>query len=103
MKSGIAGAAFAASFLATSASVALDQALPPYNAVNGIAGQLKSVGSDTLNNQMELWAEGFRRISRGKNCHRGQRFSDGAAGTSRREFAVRTDVATDDECRNRRL
>ena len=59
MKSGIACAAFAAGLLAASASFAVDQSLPTYTTVNGISGQLRSVGSDTLHSQMELWAKGF--------------------------------------------
>lgn len=41
-------------------AVALDPALPEYRQVSGISGSLKSIGSDTLNNLMTLWAEGFR-------------------------------------------
>lgn len=43
---------------ATRAS-ALDQQLPGYSRAEGTAGSLKSVGSDTLKNEMELWAKGF--------------------------------------------
>ncbi|MGC8660380.1 MAG: PstS family phosphate ABC transporter substrate-binding protein [Desulfomonilaceae bacterium] len=47
--------------LAQTASAAdLDSALPSYQKVSGVAGNLKSVGSDTLNNLMTYWAEGFR-------------------------------------------
>jgi len=38
-----------------------DPNLPPYEPVSGIAGSVISVGSDTLNNLMALWSEGFRR------------------------------------------
>jgi phosphate transport system substrate-binding protein len=38
----------------------VDPALPSYAAVSGVSGNLKSVGSDTLNNLMALWSEGFR-------------------------------------------
>jgi phosphate transport system substrate-binding protein len=38
----------------------VDKALPSYKAVSGVSGNLKSIGSDTLNNLMTLWAEGFR-------------------------------------------
>ena len=41
------------------AQVALDPALPSYKPVSGVSGNLKSIGSDTLNNLMTLWAEGF--------------------------------------------
>jgi len=39
----------------------LDPALPSYKAVSGISGNLNSIGSDTLNNLMTLWAEGFKK------------------------------------------
>lgn len=38
----------------------VDPALPPYAAVSGVSGNLKAIGSDTLNNAMAFWAEGFR-------------------------------------------
>jgi phosphate transport system substrate-binding protein len=37
----------------------VDPALPGYAAVSGVSGNLSSVGSDTLNNLMTLWAETF--------------------------------------------
>jgi phosphate transport system substrate-binding protein len=40
----------------------LDPALPNYRAVSGVAGSLNSIGSDTLNNLMTLWAEGFNKV-----------------------------------------
>jgi len=42
------------------AQVKLDPRLPEYKAVEGVSGTLKSVGSDTMNNEMTLWGEGFR-------------------------------------------
>jgi phosphate transport system substrate-binding protein len=39
----------------------LDPALPAYKQVSGISGAINSVGSDTLNNLMTLWAEGFKK------------------------------------------
>ncbi|MBM3547531.1 MAG: phosphate ABC transporter substrate-binding protein [Alphaproteobacteria bacterium] len=39
---------------------ALDPKLPEYKPVSGVSGNLKSIGSDSLNNLMTLWAEGFR-------------------------------------------
>jgi phosphate transport system substrate-binding protein len=50
--------AMTASF-AAQAQVTVDPALPSYKAVSGVSGNLKSIGSDTLNNLMTLWAEGF--------------------------------------------
>lgn len=37
----------------------VDPALPDYKRSPGVEGSLKSIGSDTLNNVMTLWAEGF--------------------------------------------
>ena len=44
------------------AQVTVDEALPTYKPVQGISGSIKSVGSDTLNNLMTLWAEGFKNM-----------------------------------------
>lgn len=43
------------------AQVQVDPQLPEYTPVSGVSGSIKSVGSDTLNNLMTLWAEGFRK------------------------------------------
>jgi phosphate transport system substrate-binding protein len=44
------------------AQVSLDPQLQAYVAVSGISGSLSSVGSDTLNNLMTLWAEQFNKF-----------------------------------------
>src|SRR5262245_35839973 len=44
------------------AQVAMDSALPAYQRVSGVSGNLNSMGSDTLNNLMTLWAEGFHAV-----------------------------------------
>jgi len=57
------GLAMAAALLiATSAAMALevDKGLEQYKPQSGVSGSVKTVGSDTLNNLMTLWAEGFR-------------------------------------------
>jgi len=41
------------------AQVKVDAMLPEYVPVQGVSGSLKSIGSDTMNNEMTLWAEGF--------------------------------------------
>lgn len=41
--------------------IAVDSAIPAYEKVSGVSGNLNSIGSDTLNNVMTLWAEGFRK------------------------------------------
>lgn len=43
-------------------AVQVDPAISPYRPVSGISGNLNSIGSDTLNNLMTLWAEGFRKV-----------------------------------------
>jgi len=40
----------------------VDPALQPYKAVSGVSGNLTSIGSDTLNNLMTLWAESFNKF-----------------------------------------
>jgi UDP-N-acetylmuramyl pentapeptide synthase len=59
MKLRLIADALAANLVATTAAVALDANLPVYHAISGISGEIKSVGSDTLNNEMALWAKGF--------------------------------------------
>ena len=48
--------------VALSASAKVDPNLPTYEPVSGVSGNLNSIGSDTLNNMMTLWAEGFQAI-----------------------------------------
>jgi phosphate transport system substrate-binding protein len=45
--------------LLTSPALAIDPNLPPYQKADGISGQIKSVGSDTLINEMNRWSKGF--------------------------------------------
>lgn len=45
-----------------SAQVSVDSTLKPYAKVSGVSGNLNSIGSDTLNNLLTLWAEGFRAV-----------------------------------------
>ncbi|MGD9765114.1 MAG: PstS family phosphate ABC transporter substrate-binding protein [Candidatus Binatia bacterium] len=47
---------------AAAAPVQVDPAIKPYQRVGGVSGNLNSVGSDTLNNLMTLWAEDFRKL-----------------------------------------
>ncbi len=41
--------------------VEVDPAIPAYERTSGVTGNLNSIGSDTLNNLMTLWAEGFKK------------------------------------------
>jgi len=44
------------------AQVKVDPSLPVYKPTAGVSGTIKSVGSDTMNNMMTLWSEGFKRF-----------------------------------------
>jgi phosphate transport system substrate-binding protein len=41
------------------ATADVDAAIPAYKTTSGVSGNLSSVGSDTMNNLMQLWMEGF--------------------------------------------
>lgn len=58
----LAGALLALASCSASAQVEVDPALPEYQPVSGVFGNLSSIGSDTLNNLMTLWAEEFAKI-----------------------------------------
>ena len=61
MKRSAALMSAAAIALATASNASsIDPDLPTYDAVDGVSGNLVSIGSDTLNNLMTLWSEGFR-------------------------------------------
>jgi phosphate transport system substrate-binding protein len=64
MKSLVIAAAGAAAITTIVGAQALnvDAALPAYKKVSGVSGSLSSVGSDTMNNMMTLWAETFRKM-----------------------------------------
>jgi phosphate transport system substrate-binding protein len=51
----------AAGLFSTGLHAAVDPALPAYQKASGVSGNFSSVGSDTLNNLMTLWAEEFKR------------------------------------------
>ncbi len=42
-------------------AVKVDSKLPTYKKVSGVTGNLNSIGSDTLNNLMAFWVEGFNK------------------------------------------
>ena len=48
--------------VADAAAVKVDAALPKYQRASGVAGNFKSVGSDTMANEMTLWAEAFHKL-----------------------------------------
>lgn len=47
--------------IASAQALKVDASLKKYQAVGGVSGNLNSIGSDTLNNLMTMWAEGFRK------------------------------------------
>ena len=56
----LVGLGVTSSALAASESMT-DPNWKAYARVSGVSGNLNSIGSDTLNNLMTLWAEGFRK------------------------------------------
>jgi phosphate transport system substrate-binding protein len=56
----VATATFSTTVYAQAAQV--DPALPAYQKASGVSGNFTSVGSDTLNNLMTLWADEFKRL-----------------------------------------
>jgi phosphate transport system substrate-binding protein len=61
MKSSSLAAALIGCLLSAGTLAATDPALPAYQKASGVSGNFSSVGSDTLNNLMTLWAEEFKR------------------------------------------
>lgn len=57
-----AGLLFGAASASFAAPVKADPATPVYEPTSGVSGNLNSIGSDTLNNLMTLWAEGFKAL-----------------------------------------
>ena len=57
-----ATAVVSSSVLLGAQALKVDASLPSYTRVSGISGSLNSVGSDSMNNMMTLWAETFRKF-----------------------------------------
>jgi len=70
----VAATATVAALLGTAGSnialgqVSVDPAIKPYHKVSGISGNLTGKGSDTLNNLMGLWMEGFEKVYPNATC-----------------------------------
>ena len=58
----VAAVTLAAGYAVAGGPPRLDPALPAYKPVSGVSGNLSSIGSDTLNNLMTLWAEAFQKF-----------------------------------------
>jgi phosphate transport system substrate-binding protein len=48
--------------LASAQTVQVEAAIPAYSKASGVSGNINSVGSDTMNNMMTLWAEAFLKM-----------------------------------------
>ena len=48
--------------LASAQAVQVDSSIAVYQKTSGVSGNINSVGSDTMNNMMALWAETFRKM-----------------------------------------
>ncbi|HMP77202.1 MAG TPA: phosphate ABC transporter substrate-binding protein [Kiritimatiellia bacterium] len=64
IRSGLAGvlAAALAAVPAFAGPAKVDENIAAYSKVEGVSGNVNSIGSDTLNNLMALWTEGFRAV-----------------------------------------
>lgn len=58
----VAGCMLAAVAARAEDALKVDAAMPAYQKASGISGNLNSVGSDSMNNLMTLWAEGFAKF-----------------------------------------
>ena len=58
----LAGGLLLGAAVTASAQVQVDAGLSEYERTSGVSGNLNSIGSDTLNNLMTLWAESFRAV-----------------------------------------
>jgi phosphate transport system substrate-binding protein len=56
------GAGALSGALAFADAVKVDSEIPTYTPVSGVSGEIKSIGSDSMNNLMTFWAEDFRKI-----------------------------------------
>jgi phosphate transport system substrate-binding protein len=57
----VLGASTLAFGVASAQVVKVESDIKPYKKASGVSGNLSSIGSDTLNNLMTLWAEGFKK------------------------------------------
>lgn len=62
LKSFLVALGVSATAFSTAALAGVDAKLPDYKVASGVSGNFSSVGSDTLNNLMTLWAEEFNKF-----------------------------------------
>ncbi len=100
MKISVFIAAVAANMAMINMASALDAALPDYQAIGSLSGEIKSVGSDTLNNEMTAWAEGFKAKYPGVNFvieGKGSATAPGALLAGASQFAPMSRLMTSEE------
>ncbi len=82
--------------------VQVDPALPAYQKTSGVSGNINSVGSDTMNNMMTLWAEAFLKMYPNVKVQvEGKGSSTAPPALIAGHLAVRSDVARDARHRGR--
>ena len=82
--------------------VNVDPALKPYAKVSGVSGNLDSIGADTFNNLMSLWARRVQKeVSGGQDTNRGQRIQYRPAGAYQGHCPARSHVANNERERTR--
>ena len=59
---------FSAFTIINAEAVEVDAGVPDYSKVSGVSGNINSVGSDTMNNLMALWCEGFSKYYPNVKC-----------------------------------
>ena len=60
--------ALTAGFSTAQEPVKVDPSIPAYTKTSGVSGNIDSVGSDTMNNLMTLWCEGFTKYYPNVKC-----------------------------------
>ena len=84
--------------------VKVDEKLPTYKPVAGVSGSIKSVGSDTMNNLMTLWGEGFRKYYPSVKIEiEGKGSNTAPPAPDRRDREFRSHEPADEAERNGRL
>ena len=82
----------------------VDERLPSYTPTQGVSGTIKSVGSDTLNNLMTLWAEKFKEFYPNVQIEiEGKGSSTAPPAAHRGRLQPRPDEPTDEGRRDRRV
>lgn len=85
---------------ASAQALKVDKKLKNYQTVGGVSGNLNSIGSDTLNNLLTMWAEGFRKKYPNVNVQIEGKGSSTAPGPGRRNRTAGPHVPRDEKRRD---